>query len=231
MSRRIERNRFRAGCCLSAGLIALAISGTAAAASSSTLLNLSNNQNWTDPAWGEVTIEDSDFLAGDGGIKFTVNLCDNESPQCSSGASSDYSSLQNTIEQFGFGFGSSLDDSNVKGLTDWALETTSTMDGFGEFLYSLDAGNQASTGEPLVFWIVRDNDSIADYASIGSTGGQPRAGSLFAVKVAANKAGAFIGGGSVSEVPIPGTLGLLGMGVAALGMIRRKASAPLQALA
>jgi hypothetical protein len=34
-----------------------------------------------------------------------------------------------------------------------------------------------------------------------------------------------------SEVPVPGTLGLLGMGVAALGMIRRKASAPLQVLA
>lgn len=34
-----------------------------------------------------------------------------------------------------------------------------------------------------------------------------------------------------SEVPVPGTLGLLGMGVAALGMIRRKAKAPIQALA
>ena len=231
MSTRIERNRFRVASRLSAGLIALAISGTAAAASSSTLLNLSNNQNWTDPAWGEVTIEDSDFVAGDGGIKFTVNLCDDESPQCSSGASDDYESDQNTIEQFGFGFEDSLDDTNIKGLTDWALQTTSTMDGFGAFLYSLDAGNDADTSEPLIFWIVRDGDSIADYASIGSTGGQPRAGSLFAVKVAASRAGAYIGGGSVSEVPIPGTLGLLGMGVAALGMIRRKASAPIQALA
>ena len=50
-----------------------------------------------------------------GGIKFTVNLCDDESPQCSSGHSDDYGSGQNTIEQFGFGFGGSLTGDNIKG--------------------------------------------------------------------------------------------------------------------
>lgn len=205
-----------------------AASGASAATSYSTLLNISNNQNWTDPAWGEVTIEEDDAM-GLGGLKFTVNLCDDESPQCSSGHSDDYGSGQNTIEQFGFNYAGALtmdadtpSNGNVRGAPQgWELHTTETMDGFGSFLYALSKGSKADTVEPLIFWIVADGDGIADYASIGSTGGQPRAGSLFSVKVAADGPGAFIGGGT--EVPLPGTLGLLGVGIAALGVIRKRA--------
>ena len=88
------------------------------------------------------------------------------------------------------------------------------MDGFGNFLYALSKGAKANTVEPLVFWVLADGDSVNDYARIVSTGGQPHAGSLFAVKVAADGPGAFIGGGK--EVPLPGTLGLLGLGIGAL---------------
>jgi hypothetical protein len=96
------------------------------------------------------------------------------------------------------------------------------MDGIGRFLYSGDKGAKSDTVEPLVFWILADGDSVADYARIGSTGGQPNAGSLFSMKLAARGPGAFVGGGT--EVPLPGTLGLLGMGIAGLGAIRRRKS-------
>ena len=206
---------------IAVALLAMVAAGNASAGSYSTLLDMSNNQNWRDPAWGEVTIQDDDTMGVDG-IKFTVNLCDDESPQCSSGASDDYGSGQNTIEQFGFGFGGALTTDNVKGAPDgWSLHSSENMDGFGTFLYALSKGAKADTLEPLIFWILADGDSVNDYARIGSTGGQPRAGSLFAVKVAADGPGAFIGGGT--EVPLPGTLGLLGLGVAALGAIRRRA--------
>ncbi len=209
-------------------LTTCAASGASAATSYSTLLNISNNQNWRDPAWGEVTIEEDDAM-GLGGLKFTVNLCDDESPQCSSGPSDDYGSGQNTIEQFGFNFDGALTmdmvtpaNGNVRGAPEgWELHTTEGMDGFGSFLYALSRGSKADTVEPLVFWIVTSGDGIADYARLGSTGGQPHAGSLFSVKVAADGPGAFIGGGT--EVPLPGTLGLLGVGIAALGMIRKRA--------
>lgn len=207
---------------LSVAMLTCLISGSAMASSYSTLLGISNNQNWKDPAWAEVTIEDDDSQ-GAGGIKFTVNLCDDHVPQCSSGPSDDYGSGQNTIEQFGFGFSGTLGAANLVGApASWELESGATMDGFGSFLYAVSRGAQGDTVEPLVFWILADGDSVADYASIGSTGGQPNAGSLFAVKVASDKAGAFIGGGS-SEVPLPGTLGLLGIGIAGLGVIRRRA--------
>lgn len=153
---------------------------------------------------------------------FTVNLCDDHAPQCSSGASDDYNSGQNTIEQFGFGFDGALTMDNIKGAPDgWSLDTSAGMDGFGKFLYALGKGARSDTVEPLVFWILADGDSVNDYARIGSTGGQPHAGSLFAVKVAASRDGAFIGGGT--EVPLPGTLGLLGLGICALGAVRRRA--------
>ncbi len=168
-----------------------------------------------------MTIQD-DNTQGAGGIKFTVNLCDDESPQCSSGASSDYGSGQNTIEQFGFNYGGSLGSANLVGApSGWSLDSSSNMSVFGTFLYSVGDGPKSDTAEPLVFWILADGDSVADYASTGSTGGQPHSGSLFSVKVAAEGPGAFIGGGT--EVPLPGTPGLLGAGIAALGALRRRA--------
>lgn len=206
---------------LPAAVLACLLCAPTFAASYSTLLEVSNNQNWKDPAWAEVTIEDDDSQ-GPGGIKFTVNLCDDHVLQCSSGPSDDYDSGQNTIEQFGFGFGGTLGSANLAGAPgSWTLESGATMDGFGSFLYAVSRGAQGDTAEPLVFWILADGDAVADYASIGSTGGQPHAGSLFAVKVAASQAGAFVGGGT--EVPLPGTLGLLGIGIAGLGAIRRRA--------
>ena len=121
------------------------------------------------------------------------------------------------------GTASALGPSSLTGTpSGWTLGTDSTMDGIGRFLYSGDKGAKSDTVEPLVFWILADGDSVADYARIGSTGGQPNAGSLFSMKLAARGPGAFVGGGT--EVPLPGTLGLLGMGIAGLGAIRRRKS-------
>lgn len=202
-------------------LLACLLSGSSMAASYSTLLGISNNQNWDDPPWAEVTIEDDDSQ-GAGGIKFTVNLCDDHALQCSSGASDDYDPGQNTIEHFGFGFDGTLTSANIAGgPANWSLETDDNLDGFGNFLYALKRGSQGDTPEPLIFWIIGvDGDTVNDYASIRSTGGQPNAGQLFAAQVSAGKDGAFIAGGT--EVPLPGTLGLLGIGIAGLGAIRRR---------
>lgn len=51
-------------------------------------------------------------------------------------------------------------------------------------------------------------------------GGQPNAGSLFATKLSSTGPGALAGGGT--EVPLPGTFGLLGLGIAELGLVRRR---------
>jgi hypothetical protein len=205
------------------GAIATATSGFASAATYSYFLTTSNNQNWTQgSSFAEITMQD----VGDD-ILVQVNLCE-PSPDdvaCSGGVfSNDLNAAgpnQHTLEMFGFNSALNLTSANISGLTaGWRLRTDNTMAKFGTFDYSLRAGGNADALEPLIFTIMYDGDSISDYTSLLSSKGH-----LFAGKVSATGSGAFISDVAVSEVPLPGTLGLLGLGLAGLGAVRRKKAA------
>jgi len=205
------------------GAIATATSGFASAASYSYFLTASNNQNWLQGSpFAEVTMEDVD-----GNILVKVNLCEpnTDDVACSGGVISNDLNAggpnQHTLEQFGFNSALSLTAANVSGLPQgWRLRSDRNMAKFGIFSYSLIAGGNADTTEPLIFTIMRDADSISDYTSLLSSKDH-----RFAAKVSATGSGAFISDEAVSEVPLPGTLGLLGLGLAGLAAARRKKAA------
>jgi len=207
---------------LSFGLIL----STGTAHAYSTFLNITNNQNWTQPQdFALVTIDSIDVGGGEFDFMFTVDLCgDVTSSPCVG---------EQQIEQFGFNFsGVTLTASNFDfssntagpGDANWSTNFSANMDGFGTFDVAVEkpAGSAAAGVDPLMFLITGvTGDSIATYATDGSTGGQPNSGSLFSAKVSSTGPGAFIGGGS--PVPVPAAVWLFGSGLLGLiGLARRK---------
>lgn len=188
----------------------------------STFLTITNNQNWQPQPqnFAEVTIDAIDVGGGDFDYKFTVDLC--------ADLTSDACAVGQDIEQFGFNIVGSLtwDSSNFSlPNAGWDVDFApppQTLDGFGGF--DVVAFNNSAGEQPLMFTITGViGDSIATYATDGSSGGQPNAGSIFAAKVSAGAQGAFIGGGTA--VPIPAAVWLLGSGLIGLvGVARRKRS-------
>lgn len=204
--------------------VGLMLSTGSAHAAYTTFLNITNNQNWAQPQdFALVTIDSIDVGGGDFDFMFTVDLCgDGTSSACGQ-----------QIEQFGFNFSAvTLADTNFDfsmntagpGTANWSTNFSATMDGFGGFDVAVEmpTGSGAAGVDPLMFLITGvTGDSIATYATDGSTGGQPNAGSLFAAKVSSTGPGAFIGGGS--PVPVPAAVWLFGSGLLGLvGIARRK---------
>jgi hypothetical protein len=188
----------------------LMFGGVTQAQAYTTTLDLSNNNNFNNPPFATVTIDE--LLSGD--IQFTIDLV---------GADT---SGQN-IEQFGFNiFGStSLTADNFILPTNWSAAIApppNTMAVFGAFDIAVQmTGSQGL--DPLTFTISATGDSIATYATAVSTGGQPNAGSLFAAKISSTGPGAFIGGGS--PVPLPTAVWLFGSGLLGLVSIARRKKA------
>jgi PEP-CTERM motif len=185
----------------------LLFGGLTQAQAYTTTLDLSNNNNFNNPPFATVTIDE--LLSGD--IQFTIDLV---------GADT---SGQN-IELFGFNiFGdTSLTAENIILPANWsaAIEPSpNTMAVFGAFDIAVKmTGSQGF--DPLTFTISTTGDSIATYATSVSTGGQPNAGSLFAAKISSTGPGAFIGGGS--PVPLPATVWLFGSGILGLFVYARR---------
>lgn len=216
--------KFSATLIMAMGMLSL----SQAANAYSTFLNITNNQNWAQPQnFALVTIDE----LSNGDIEFTIDLCGDSS---SSACSPDPQNNPQNIEQFGFnitGDPNSVDlalGDFILPSTDWTVDFAPppiTLDGFGAFDVAVQWSGSGPAGlDPLTFIISKEGDSIASYATDGSTGGQPNAGSLFAAKIASTGPGAFIGGGS--PVPVPAAVWLFGSGLFGLvGVARRKKAA------
>jgi hypothetical protein len=196
--------------------LAATFAGPAQAAFIETTLTISNNQNWQ-PQPGEfatVRIED----VGDD-IMFTITLLNQPATE------------NRNIEQFGF-TGTGLDLSTAvfdfTGMTPtWSYGGSATLDGFGNFQDTVQFNGPGGAGDdPLIFTIELAGDTINDYVTTGSTGGQPNAGGLFSAKVSSTGPGAFIGMGDQYVVPVPAAVWLFGSGLVGLvGIARRKKTA------
>jgi len=201
-------------------VLAVAFVGTVASVQAATIdytyttsLPLTN-QSWSNGPFANVKIDEW----SDGLIEFTVTLAGDAVGQ--------------NIEQFGFSAYGAIDltTATLTLPTNWSLNSSANMDGFGTFEWAVEKGSGAVGQNPLVFSIDGiAGDTAATYASLGSTGGQPNSGVIFSAKLSSTGPGAFIGGGDQllppGYVPIPAAAWLFASALGIFGYLaKRKAS-------
>jgi len=223
-----------------AGAMSSLLAGEVQASALIYTLNQSNVDSVLSDGVNYLTVKIEDgltFGADTDAVKFTVNIIDGV---FNFGTNTNYG-----IQAFGFnqadGAPTLLDD-NIVGPSGWSGNVPNPpnqFDGFGKF-YGATDGNGATRFDPLVFWITGvAGDTASSYAAASSgTAGQGNA--WFAAHVAgfitsdSNITSGYFGGGNginmpphvvnISEVPLPASVWMLGIGLIAISRLNRRKS-------